>query len=119
MTKPTNRLNQFVQNTSAEDYKFFLSADEMFVEAILDGSGKLDLKSDAGWNIYSETVAALKDHVAASGFHTDLKAAFDRKHPDNILSGIQIEDTVCLLHCCARRAEKLLFLEKDRICSSE
>ena len=120
MTKPTNRLNQFVQSTSAEDYKFFLSADEMFVEAILDGSGKLDPKSNAGWNIYSETVAASKDHVAASGFRTDLKAAFDRKHPDNILSGIQIKDTVyCLLHCCARCVEKLLFLEVDRICSSE
>ena len=92
----------------------------MFAQAILDGSGKLDPKSDTDWNIDNEPVTAQKDQVAPTGLRTDLKTEFGRSHPDDILSGIKTEDIVfCMLHCCARVVEKLIFLEVDRICSSE
>ena len=110
--KPRNAINEFISSTP--NITCFLAADEMFTQACLDGSGKLDPKSKEGWNIYSKTDVAQKKIVAATGLRTDLPIKFDRDYPENIFPGIDLSNIVfCSVHATARIVEKLLFLEVE------
>ena len=102
---------------------FYLTGDDMFNIAMLDGQGMLGPLTQTGWNLYSATDTTQKDLVGPSGLRTDLVMPFDRDCPEAILPSIKVAHVrFCLLHCLARCVEKLLFLvassasnEKDKL----
>lgn len=105
-------LNKVIEMQQKGSAKFYLTGDEMFLEAILDGSGTLSPTSKRGWNIYHEDDVSSKQQTSPNtGLRTDLGLKIDRQHPESILPAIPIERTVfCLLHALARCVEKLLTL---------
>ena len=120
LTKP-NFLNTFFEKLSlsaSPKYYVYLSADEMFIDHILDGSDLICPLSPDHWNIYANTGIVQKDEVAPSGLRTDLTPGFDRQHPENIFAAIMLQCIIfCVLHGLARSVEKLLNLEIQNILS--
>lgn len=113
---PSSWLNTAIKNQQNDGHKFHLTGNEMFLEAILDGSGSLGPTTEEGWNIYSRYSKADFDLTASSGLRTDLSYSVDREHNDNILPAIHIDKVVlCVLHGIARCVEKLLTLEVQLI----
>lgn len=51
---PNSWLDEFMVKNQKENHIFYLSGDEMFLEAILDGGGVLGTNTNTGWYIYSE-----------------------------------------------------------------
>ena len=92
--------------------KFYLSGDEMFLEAVLDGEGVLGPMTETGWNIYRENNAKSKCETSKSGLRTELALKIDRSHQTTLLPAIPIQRTVlCCLHAITRCVEKFLNLE--------
>lgn len=97
---------------------FYLSGDEMFLEAMLDGSGELGPMTDSGWNIYRKCDKRSKEVTAEDGFRTSLNVKIDRQHSDKIFPIIPTERTVlCALHAVTRCVEKFLNLEIQNVLS--
>ena len=106
-------------NTLPTEHVFYLGGDEMFLEAVLDGSSILSLTSNEGWNIYSKSFKNSKSETGSDGLRTSLKITIDRSHPESMFGdAIPTQRVVmCLLHAIARSAEKLLSLEVANILS--
>ena len=89
LTKPENKINNFLTTSAAKSqYDLYFAADEMFAQACLDRSGKLNRKSATDWNIYATNDIQQKDEVADSGLRTDLPPLFTRTHSDSIFTEI-------------------------------
>ena len=101
-----------------ENDVFYLSGDEMFLEAMLDASGNLGPMTEDGWNIYRKCGKDSKGETASSGYRTDMDLKIDRQHSDRLFTTIPTEKTVlCTLHAVTRCVEKLLNLEIQNILS--
>ena len=101
-----------------ENDVFYLSRDEMFLEAMLDASGNLGPMTEDGWNIYKKCCKDSKGEIASSGLRTDMDFKIDRQHSDRLFTTIPTEKTVlCTLHAVTRCVEKLLNLEIQNILS--
>ena len=97
---------------------FYLSGDEIFLEAVLNGSGELGPTTNTGWNIYHTCDKNSKAVTANTGSRTDLSVRIDRVHDECLFTTIPTERTVlCALHAIARCVEKLLNLEIENILS--
>ena len=68
------------------EHVFYLGGDEMFLEAILDGSSVLSPISDDGWNIYSKCSKNSKAGTGTDGLRTSLQKTIDRLHPESMFS---------------------------------
>ena len=98
--------------------KFYLCGDEMFLEAVLNGSGELGPTTNTGWNIYHTCDKNSKAVTAETGLRTDLAKKIDRVHDERLFTTIPTERYVlCALHAVARCVEKLLNLEIENILS--
>ena len=117
LTKPENKINNFHTTSAAKSqYDVYFAADEMFAQACLDSSGKLNPKSATDWNIYATNDIQQKDEVADSGLRTVLPPLFTRTHSDSIFPEIDLKKLVfCVLHGGARVVEKLLNVELENI----
>ena len=106
-------------NTLPTENVFYLGGDEMFLEAVLDGSSILSPTSNEGWNIYSKSSKNSKSETGSDGLRASLKKTIDRSHPESMFGdAIPTQRVVmCLLHAIARSAEKLLSLEVANILS--
>lgn len=110
---PNSWLDTFISENQMADHTFYLSGDEMFLEAMLDGSNVLGPTTKQGWDIYSEQPDKEK---TLNNFRTDASTDMNRIHSDRILQSIPLPQTVlCLLHAVARSLEKLLTLEVELI----
>ena len=97
---------------------FYLSGDEMFLEAMLDSSGELGPVTETGWNIYRKCDKKSKEITAEDGLRTSLCLKIDRQHIDRMFTTVPIERTVlCALHAITRCVEKFLNLEIQNILS--
>ena len=95
-----------------DDDTFYLSGDEMFLEAVLDGDKSLGPTTETGWNIYRDSHVKSKCETSTSGLRTELKLEISRAHPSSLLPAIPISRTVlCTLHAVTRCVEKFLNLE--------
>ena len=100
------------------DDVFYLTGDEMFLEAMLDPSGELGPMTDTGWNIYRKCDKRSKEVTAEDGLRTSLHLEIDRQHKDRIFTAVPTERTVmCALHAITRCVEKFLNLEIQNILS--
>ena len=108
-----------VLNPIPNEHMFYLSGDEKFLEAILDGSSILSPTSGEGWNIYSKCSKNSKSDTGADGLRTSLEKTIDRLHPESMFGdAIPTHRVVlCLLHAISRSVEKLLSLEVANILS--
>lgn len=75
---PNSWLNTFVQSKSKEGDTFYLTGDEMFLEAMVDGHGILGPTTVSGWNIYKEMSKDHKGETAPSGKRLDMHLCIDR-----------------------------------------
>lgn len=114
-----NWLPRFLAEKSKRDHHFYLCGDEMFLEAVLDGSGILAPNSKSGWNIYVNMESDAKGITNnESGFRTDLSIELSRHHPHHLFPSIPITNVVmCIMHGFTRSVEKLLTLEVEDILS--
>lgn len=100
------------------DDVFYLTGDEMFLEAMLDPCGELGPMTDTGWNIYRKCDKRSKELTAEDGLRTSLHLEIDRQHKDRIFTAVPTERTVmCALHAITRCVEKFLNLEIQNILS--
>ena len=100
------------------DDTFYLTGDEMFLEAMLDASGELGPMTENGWNIYRVSNKDSKGDTASTGLRADLQLKIDRVHKDRLFATITTNRTVfCVLHAVARCVEKLLNLEIQNVLS--
>ena len=122
LMKP-NFVADFITNcngNNAPAIEFYLTGDEMFNVAMLDGQGALGPLTPLGWNLYSVTGTSQKSEVSPSGLRTELKMSCDRECPEAILPPIKVDHVrFCLLHGLARVVEKLLSLVVERNILSE
>ncbi|KAJ8019052.1 hypothetical protein HOLleu_42605 [Holothuria leucospilota] len=112
-------LQQFLSNKTNEGHTFYLCGDEMFLEAVLDGSGNLGPNSKFGWNIYVDMSSDEKGTTSeVTGLRTDLKLEVNRQHQESLFPCIPTKNVVlCIMHGVARSVEKLLSLEVEDIMS--
>ncbi|KAJ8042552.1 hypothetical protein HOLleu_13637 [Holothuria leucospilota] len=112
-------LNKFITEKTKEGHTFYLCGDEMFLEAVLDGSGILAPNSESGWNIYLNMSVEDKNTTCKeTGLRTSLPLQIDRCHPENLLPSIPLENVaMCIMHGLARVVEKLLTLEVQDVLS--
>lgn len=104
-------LDVFFQKKMENNHTFYVTGDEMFLEALLDGNNQLNPTSSLGWNIYAQCSLESKQSTSTRGFRTELKASINRQCPTSILKSVPLENYVfCLLHGLARSVEKLLNL---------
>ena len=92
----SNILDDFISQEPMHDIAkhVYLSGDQMFVQAILDGFNKLGPLTDPGWKLYHESNRCQMSDTAENGLHTDLNLPIDRTHPSIPLSKI----VPCILH---------------------
>jgi hypothetical protein len=65
-------------STKPQEEKFFLTGDEMFLEAVLDGDGNLAPNSKDGWNIYHKVAMEQKSEThPETHLRTDLDIKID------------------------------------------
>ncbi|KAJ8019143.1 hypothetical protein HOLleu_42473 [Holothuria leucospilota] len=108
---PNSWLDEFIRIDQQDGHIFYLSGDEMFLEAILDGSNVLGPNTNTGWDIYYECHKSDKDKTV-NNMRTQLQVPMNRQHEESILKSIPLSKTIfCLLHAVARSVEKLLMLE--------
>ena len=109
--------NQALEDMSP-NHKFYLGGDEMFLEAILDGSNVLSPTSEEGWNIYSKCNKKSKEDTSSEGMRTTIGKTIDREHPERLFDVVSTDKVaMCILHAITRCTEKLLFLEVLNILS--
>lgn len=115
---PSSYLNDFFGAKMRRNNSFFITGDEMFLEALLDGNKVLSPTSDLGWNIYSETSLMSKEVTDSAGFRTGLEAKIDRQCPSAIFNTVPLKNYIfCLLHGLARSVEKFMNLVVSDILS--
>lgn len=108
---PNCPLDAFFLKKMQNNHTFYITGDEMFLEALLDGNKQLSPTSSEGWNIYSQSSLESKQSTSRNGLRTELNASINRQCPTSIFKSVPLENYVfCLLHGLARSVEKLLNL---------
>ena len=99
----------------------FLAADEMFVQACLDGSGILDPKSKDRLSIYSKTNLEQESELASNGKRTETCLChLIANMPRICLHLLKLSNELfCSLHACAWIVEKLRFLVSENVLSEK
>ena len=113
LTKPTNCVDEYLKRN--DNVTGWLSADEMYVQAVLAPNGELSPSSNEHSNIYAYTHKNDNSKTATSGKRTDMVPLFDRTNSDRIFTEIDMKHVIpdAPVHGTTRSVETLINLEKD------